>query len=246
MADNKPAKQTGKIQQKNRGDNIVGKIELPTETRIRALINAGGKVVASSIPGFKEFFQVVDTINQEVREEKLKILLSQFSAHFEDIESALGQLQQLFQHREGLVLFSKIIHILDNEVINKEWADILANVLKTISDSDIKEQFTKHSYILSQIDKLSPHALLLLHKYNLWSKVKFTGSTTMSGQTIVSDWDSQTTKLFCTNVNIQDAEIEERIRHAFQDLEGRGVFKITEGKGVALTKVGEEIYDYIS
>lgn len=226
-------------------EDITDEVELPTETTIRALMTAGGKVVAGSIPGLNKFFQVVNMINQEVREEKLKILLSQFGNRFDNIESALDQLRQLFQHREGLILFSKIIHILDNEVINDEWADVLANVLKTVSDSDVKEQFTKHSYILAQIDKLSPHALLLLHKYDSWSKVKFTGSTTMSGQTIVGDWDSQITNLFCSNTNVQDAEVKERIRHAFQDLEGRGMFKITEGKGVALTQVGQEIYNYI-
>lgn len=226
--------------------NAVDEIELPTQTTIRALINAGGKVVVGSIPGLNKFFQVVDTINQEVREEKLKILLSQFGNRFDNIEGTLDQLRQLFQHREGLILFSKIIHILDNEVVNDEWADVLANVLKTISDSDVKEQFARHSYILAQIDKLSPHALLLLHKYDSWSKVKFTGSTTMSGQTIVGDWDSQITNLFCSNTNTQDMEVKERIRHAFKDLEGRGIFKITEGKGVSLTQVGQEIHNYIS
>lgn len=227
-------------------EDIVDEVELPTDTTIRALISASGKVVAGSIPGLNKFFQVVDTINQEVREEKLKILLSQFGNRFENIESALDQLRQLFQHREGLILFSKIIHILDNEVINDEWADVLADVLKTVSDSDVKEQFAKHSYILAQIDKLSPHALLLLHKYDSWSKVKFTGSTTMSGQTIVGDWDSQITNLFCSNTNTQDVEAKERIRHAFKDLEGRGIFKITESEGVSLTQVGQEIYNYIS
>lgn len=234
------------MKNRNNEKNMVDEVELSTKTTIRTLISASGKIFAGSIPGLNKFFQVVDTINQEVREEKLKILLSQFGNRFDNIESALGQLRQLFQHRDGLILFSKIIHILDNEVINDEWADVLANVLKTISDSDIKKQFAKHSYILAQIDKLSPHALLLLHKYDSWSKVKFTGSTTMSGQTIVGDWDSQITNLFCSNTNLQEVEVKERIKHAFRDLEGRSIFNITEGKGVALTKVGQEIYNYIS
>lgn len=243
---NKLQKRQRQIKSKKDNRGVVDQIELPTGTAIRALISSGGKVLIGSIPGLNKFFQVVETINQKVREEKLEILLSEFVGRFENIESAMGQLQKFFQHREGLILFQKIIHILDNEIINDEWADVLANVLKTVSDSDVKEQFTKHSYILAQIDQLSPHALLLLHKYDSWSKVKFTGSTTMSGQTIVGDWDSQITKLFCANTNTQDGTVKERIRHAFNDLDGRSIFKITEGKGVLLTQVGQEIYNYIS
>lgn len=232
--------------QKKAEENSIDQVEISTKITIRTLKNASIKVVAGLIPGINKLFQVFDTINQEVKEEKLKILLSQFGNRFDNIENALNHLRQLFQHKEGLILFSKIIHILDNEVINDEWIDVLANVLKTVSDSNVKEQFEKHSYILAQIDKLSPHALLLLHKYDSWSKVKFTDSTTVSRQTIVGDWDSQITNLFCSNTNTQDTEVKERIRHAFKDLEGRGIFKITKDKGVSLTQVGQEIYNYIS
>src|SRR4051812_46578197 len=108
-------------------------IELSKEQVKDVLTSAGVKSIAENIPFFNKLFGVIERVNEEVREEKLRILLGQFQSHFNNHDKAFNQLKALFGSRSGLILFQKIFHILDNGDADPEWIDLLAKALQYVS-----------------------------------------------------------------------------------------------------------------
>lgn len=225
--------------------NPVEGINLPPEKIKEILLGATVKEGIQLLPFFGKVFQVVKNIDQEFKQAQLIILLREFKDHFESIDEAQRKLENLLTSKAGMILFKKLIHVLDNSDLDEEWLSLLGRVLYSISDSDFKKQFDKHSYTLSQIEQLSAQGLLLISQFNIWSKIKFTGSTTVSKQTLVGDRHNQLARFFCKETGITDGDVIERVKHAFNDLESKGIFYLTEGKSVLLTHVGGEILSYI-
>jgi len=217
----------------------LDRIELSKEKYAEIIANAGTKTLGGKIPILGILLEGVDRITQKVREEKLKILLNGFEKRFNSTENALNQFKKLFQSGPGVVLFEKIVHILDNGTEDREWIDLLSNVLKNIVNNEIGKQFEELSYVLAQIAKLSPQALIVLSKIESWHSYKFTGSTTMSKQTVVGDWDTQIAKHFATAIGVIDNNKIVRMAHTFRELESAGMIFISEDKKLTCTEVGE-------
>lgn len=240
------------LQKKNnktqiQGDSdLVNQVDLPDDKIGEVLSKAGGKIIADNIPIFNKFFGAIEKVNSEIREEKLKILLSSFQSHFDSIDEAFAQFSKIFKNRAGIILFQKIIHILDQGDADEEWIDLLGNVLNSITADEVEKHFEEKSYILSQIARLSPQALLILSKGDNWGSVKFTGSTTMSNQTIVGDWDSQAAIFFASQVNITDEEVKLRISHTFRELESNGMIYVTPSKSLGCTQIGARVQSIVT
>lgn len=216
----------------------LDKIELSKEKYADIIASAGSKTVGGKIPVLGILLEGVERITGEIREEKLKILLNGFEKRFDSTEEALGQFKKLFQSRTGVVLFEKIVHILDDGTEDREWIDLLSSVLKNVLDNEIEKQFEELSYVLAQISKSSPQALIILSKKKNWQTYKFTGSTTMSKQTVVGDWDAQIAKHFAASINVTDKSKIVRIAHTFRELESTRMIFIADKK-LACTEVGE-------
>ena len=217
----------------------LDKIELSKEKYAEIIAKGGSKTLAGKIPILGTLLEGVDKITQEIREEKLKILLNGFEKKFLSTENALNQFKKIFQSKSGIILFEKIVHILDNGTEDREWIDLLSSVLKNIVNNDIEKQFEELSYVLAQISKLSPQALVVLNKKESWHPYKFTGSTTMSKQTVVGDWDTQIAKHFGAEIGTIDKNKIVRMAHTFRELENTGMVHITEDKKLSCTEVGE-------
>jgi hypothetical protein len=98
-------------------------------------------------------------------------------------------------------------------------------------------------YTLSQIDRLSPQALILISKYDVWREVNIQGTTTTSGFTM-GDWAPQVTRFLTTKMGGTNLHAGGRINHSFRELESTGMLALT-GHQLKLTAFGLEIYRII-
>ncbi len=221
----------------------LDEIELSEEQLTTAITEATTGSIGSSIPIFRKVLEWTERVKQNTKEEKLKILLKHYSAHFESIEKANETFNFLLGTRSGQVLFSKIVNLLDSNT-DEEAIELLANILKKISDTDFEKQFEQHLYILSQIDKLTPQALIMLSKYEIWKQVSLSGGTTTSKHTVLGDWDSQVANFLARSLKITDSNTVLRIAHSFLELESAGLIFL-DGSFIKLAIIGAEIYQII-
>ncbi|MFA6095380.1 MAG: hypothetical protein WC767_00880 [Candidatus Paceibacterota bacterium] len=215
-------------------------IEL-TEEQIREVIQISGtNLVTKIIPGLGQFLGFIEYADQKIREQKLNNLLNVFISKFESADKALGQIGKLLSDRAGIVLFQKIIQIIDNGSADDEWLNILANVLRNISNEDFVKHFEAKDYVLSQISRLTPQALIIISKHNIWKQCQIQNTTTTSGQTASGDWSEQITMFLRNKLGISDLHTGARINHSFRELESAGLVKLT-GHELKFTAIGVEI-----
>ena len=215
-------------------------IELKPQQIVGVLVEATSQTIASSFPGLNKLFEWVERIDQISREEKLKTLLIEYNAHFESTDDALSRLRLLTATRGGQTLFRKVIQIIDKGAEDQEWIRLLAKVVQRISEAEFEKYFDAQMFMLSQIDRLTPQALLILSKYGIWKGVNIQNTTTTSGQT-VGDWAPQVTMFMRQRIGIENLEVGGRINHSFRELESAGMITLS-GHQLKLTAIGLEIY----
>lgn len=223
--------------------DLIDSNELSGEQIGKVLKNSVAKGFARAIPGIRELYSVVDTVNQEIREEKMGNVLRDFQSHFQSIDQAMSQLKTLLSNRAGIIIFQKVVQIIDNGSMDEEWLFLMSKVLKWVSDPDFERQFEGRTYALSQIARLSPQALIILSKYRVWQQVNIQGTTTMSGQT-AGDWEGQVTRFLKAKIGIEDGYIGIRINHSFKELDSAGMVRL-EGHQLKLSAIGLEIHQML-
>ncbi len=243
MSSDKLSQKDSKLVQKAAHDknwNILDKIKLTPQETAGVLTSATVGTIASFIPGINKFFEWVERAGQISREEKLKILFKQYSANFDSIDDALSKLKLLITTRGGQTLFRKIIQIIDKGPEDEEWIQLLSRVLKNISNKEFEKYFEEEMYTLSQIDRLSPQALILISKYDVWRKVNIQGTTTTSGFTM-GDWAPQVTRFLTAKIGGVSLHAGGRINHSFRELESTGMLELKSNQ-LKLTAIGLEIH----
>lgn len=225
--------------------DLISKNDLSTE-QIRTIISASlvKGIAGALIPGLRSVIGAVEAINQEIRAEKLNNVLRDFQNHFDSTDRALTQLKTLLSSRAGVVIFHKVVQIVDNGSSDGEWLGLLSKVLKKVSDSDFEKHFEKRAYVLSQIARLSPQALIILSNYPIWRDANIQGTTTTSGQT-AGDWQPQVTSFLKAKLEVKDSEIVGRMNHSFEELHSTGMIKL-EGHKMVLTPIGGEIQELLN
>ncbi len=213
-------------------------VELSGKQVVEVIKESGAKIIAGLV-GLGGFVGALDTLDQKIKEEKIKILLTQFQTKFEDINEALNRLKSILGTRAGVIIFQKVIHILDNGDVDMEWIDLLAKVLKKISDDDFEKYFEERTFLLAQIAKLSPQALILLSKYEVWRQANIQSTTTTSGIT-AGDWIPQTTRFLMSKMGKENLHLGARVNHSFHELESAGMVKLNQHQ-VKLTAIGMEL-----
>ncbi|HVT75173.1 MAG TPA: hypothetical protein VHD69_02025 [Candidatus Paceibacterota bacterium] len=209
--------------------------------QIKEVVQASGtNLIVKIIPALDKFLGWIDYADQKIREQKLNNLLNVFISKFESTDKALKQIGELFRNRAGIILFQKIIQIIDNSSADDEWLNILANVLKNISNDDFVKHFEAKDYVLAQISKLTPQALIIINKHDIWKQAHIQNTTTTSGQTASGDWSEQITMFLRSKVGITDLHTGARINHSFRELESAGLIKLT-GHELKFTAIGLEI-----
>lgn len=200
--------------------------------------------IVSSIPGFNKVFEWIERVDQASREEKLKTLLVEYKERFESFEDAISRLKLLTATRGGQTLFRKVIQIVDKGDEDQEWIRLLAIVLRRVSEAEFEKYFDAQMFVLSQIDRLSPQALILLSEYDVWRQANIQNTTTTSGQTM-GDWVPQVTMFMRQKKSVDNLEVGARINHSFRELESTGMVDL-KGHQLKLTAIGLEIHQAIT
>lgn len=225
--------------------DILDELELSGKEAIEVLKEASAGTALSSIPVLNKIFEWSERVNQAAREKKLKMLLAQYAQSFASIEEAQSKLAFVVGTTQGRILFHKVLQLSEKGTEDPEWIRLLANVLGNMSDSDIEAKFNEYEYALSQIDRLSVHAVIVLSKYEGWKKVSLSGSTTTSKHTVLGDWDSQAANFLARNLNVTESAIILRIGHSFLELERAGMV-VLDGSQLKLDIIGAEVYRVIN
>jgi hypothetical protein len=215
-------------------------IELEPQQIAGALTQATTGAIASSIPVINKLFEWAERVDQASREKKLKILFNKYSTHFQSIDDAVSNLKLLTATRGGQTIFRKIIQIISKGPEDQEWINLLAVVLRRISGAEFEKYFESQMFILSQIDRLTSQALIILAQYDIWKDVTIQKTTTTSGQTM-GDWAPQVTMFMRQKTGINNLEVGGRINHSFRELESSGMITLS-GHRLKLTAIGLEIY----
>lgn len=223
------------------------KLDLPQSEAIKMLLDAVFETGAGLIPGVGTLLDFTNRLEEKIRERKLSILLQSFAEHFGSIDEAISRLKFLHSNPSGIVLFHKIILILNNGSDEEEWIQSLANVLKNLSESEIEDKFEEYKYALSQIERLTAQAVIILSKYDVWKEVTIQNTTSMSGQTISGDWDSQATNYLIRSmgIGVTESGVALRMMHSFEELKNAGLVLLDHDK-LKLSIVGAEIVSYIT
>lgn len=199
--------------------------------------------LASFVPPLGKLLEWSEKVDQGVKEQKLQTLLRKYNERFLSHDETITKLKFLTATTSGKVLLSKVIRLVDN-MADEESINLLANTLKNITDSDVEKKFEEHAYILSQIDRLTPQALVVLSKYEDWKTCSLSGTTTTSKHTVSGDWDSQIATFLTGKLGITASDIKLRMAHSFWELESTGMI-VLDGSFVKLEIIGAEVYRYI-
>ncbi len=245
----KAGKRMPAVSQPRESDQL-NKIRLSKTQSKKVVFEATVQTVAQNLPGHlgkmvSKLLGWTEKVNQGVREEKMTILLNQYAGHFQSLDEAISKFRSLIGTRPGSILLSKVIQILDNTTSDAEYIALLANVLKHLSDSDIEKQFELNVYILAQISRLTPQALIVLSKFNEWKKVVISGTTTTSSNTVCGDWESQAANFLGPQIGITDAFTLLRIGHSFLELESTGMILLSKSS-LLIQMIGAEVYRLIT
>lgn len=218
-------------------------IELESRQIAGVLAEATTGSIVSSIPVLNKMFEWMERVDQASREEKLKTLLAEYTGRFESVEDAISKLKLLAATRGGQTIFRKIIQIVDKGAEDKEWIRLLSIALRKVSETEFEKYFDAQMFVLSQIDRLSPQALILLSKYDIWKQANIQNTTTTSGQTM-GDWIPQATMFMRQKIGVENLEVGARINHSFRELESTGMVDL-KGHQLKLTAIGLEIHRVI-
>lgn len=226
--------------------NPLDDIQLTEEEKALLLTETGVNSAIEMIPYVGRLIGVTNKFSEALDQKKLEKLLIMLRGKMDSQEQFSGAIKKLITSGCGLTLFQKTIQILrkDND---EDFIRLLSNVLQNICKEDFEEMFDQLNYVLSQIEKLSAQALLLVSKYEQWKGLRLNGATGMGGGIICPNWDKQVTTHFMNNMSLNDDGIIRRVNHAFRELESSGIIHLTkETKSVDFTDIGEEVYQKIT
>jgi|SRR3989339_125328 len=220
------------------------KVDLNSQQIAGVLVEATKGSIISSVPGINKLLEWVERVDQASREEKLKMLLTELTERCDSLEDVFSKLKLLTATPGGQTIFRKVLQIVDKGAEDREWIQLLATTLERISNEDFEKYFDSQMFTLSQIDRLSPQALIVLSKYDIWKEVEIQGTTTTSGQTM-GDWIPQVTRFMRTKLKIESLEVGARINHSFRELESVGLVNL-KGHDLKLTAIGLELHRVIT
>ena len=236
-----------KLSSKEEGTNdLFDGIDLSEEKAQELLVETVGETFLDGVAEFihiSKFLNFSKSYNQKIDRARTIMLLSEFKEKHENTDKFKGAFKKIISTPSGMNLLQKIIRITQVNIADKSYIDKLATVLKNISDSDFETLFQEHNYVLSQIEKLTPQALLLLSDQINWPPITF-ASTTSSGVTTGRDWDTAFAILYSNRKGKYDEKTRARIVHSINELKNNNLVGL-EATHIPLTLVGEEVYRYL-
>jgi hypothetical protein len=254
--------------QEDKIGSILNEIPIPEDKLVEIASQEIGETIRDlafnslGIGHLTNLFNLGERINKVQKEWKRGKLLQFIIEESEDQKEKQKRFENFVTDPQGNILYNKVIRLVDDNPPNTYYIKLLANALKTIHDSDFKSRFSKHIYVLNQIEKLTSQALLLLSDYNSWPEF-IIGNYSSDGEFIDSSWVNEFLASYAPHKEIKDKNMIDRMAHSFLELEqnellrsktlnGSSGYKelssIKEDKTkakIVLTPVGNEIFSYI-
>jgi hypothetical protein len=223
--------------------NPLTGIEIPKGLKDELLVKTFGESVLTEIPFINKISEFLQSYKNKLDDARLLILLTEFKNKHETTEKFQSQLKRLITTPSGISLFQKVVRIINIDVFDVDCIKLFATALKKVSDSDLDKLFDKHNYVLSQIEKLSPQALFLLHDKPNWPTFNFS-STTLGNQVLGEGWAPAFVKSYFNAKRIVDDNKIQYGAHAVRELVNNSFVKVERDR-LVLTGVGESMYEYI-
>lgn len=214
------------------------------------------RTIRDNVLGLFKIGEVIKTIlnwneeiDSDIKEAKKEYLLTVYFDKTDQVEDALGKIQQLLTNPQGNTIFNKILSILDNTPPDTLLTEHLAKALKHIANSDFISLFEDHKYALNQIEMLTPQALTILSDYKSWPVWQLTNYSS-SGIRLNSHWLPDFVNVYATAKGIDDTGMMAKISYSMNDLIknriAEGVLIKQERAAAAiLTEIGKLIVKYV-
>ncbi len=225
----------------------LSEIEITGVDRIEAAADAAMRIFFDKtlglIPGIGALINFTHEYDNEIEKRKLEILLENFQQRHTSIEVSVDKMNTLLRSGSGFILFRKVMALVGDGPPEPEYLALLANTLKRIVDTDFTTLFLDHSYVLYQMDKLTPYALILLADNAKWPKIDF-ASTTTSGVTNGQGWDMSFASKYCEYKGLSEHMAKLRICHVINELRNNNICEL-QPNALSLTMIGAELTSYI-
>lgn len=242
-------------------------IQVPENIKNEIIKDETGKGIRGTIletlglGSVEKIFSTAENVEAAMKEYKKALLMQAYMDKTENIADEVEKLEKFVTSAEGNILFNKIIRILNTNVEDREYIEILGRVLKMMTNSDFINLFSKYVYALNQIDKLTPQALIILLDYKIWPEFLMTRYSSNEG-VIVSEWVEEFMKNYVKVKKIEQQDTSRRIAHALRELlrnnlilarmksqnDSKDMGSVREANQPAiceLTELGSEIIDYV-
>ena len=207
---------------------------------------------------------VLDTaerIEGATQEYKKGMLMEEYGRQVKINQDEVAKLKKFVTSPEGNIVFNKIIRILNNNPPIPYYAKLLATALRKIINSDFSNLFTKHVYVLNQIEKLTPQALIILVDCKNWPEYSI-GAYASERGVITSEWIKSFLSSYAPVKKVADDSMIRRMGHALQELLRANLIvsrhaHATDSKGLGSlhdstnpakcepTELGMEILEYV-
>lgn len=222
------------------------------------LLSLGGTLGES----INKLFDLNERIDEKIRNRKKEYLLIRLYENSNRNYEIIDKLKTYLINPQFSILFNKLIRILNDGTDNKAYIDKLSLVLKHIIDrGDFSKEFEDHKYILDQIERLSPQAIIILADYRNWPEFIIEAPYESDKQGFAtSEWIDTFSPKYAAKRNIQfdyrlnnilrELDRNNLIRCQLLDQQGHSTFgSIQEAINSAtcvVTGLGEEITAYIT
>ncbi len=243
-----PSHQNSLVKAKSNVIDPLRGIELSQEKQNKILLETVGAKIFERIPLFGGLINFFQTYRDKIDAAKLAVLWEKLREKMQSQEQFTEAINRILSSNTGLNLFQKIFKILNKDHFDPEFVDLLASCLKNMSVSDLDKMFEELNYTLSQIERISVQALIILSKHQFWNGVRLERATNMSGQLIAGDWDNQVSNHFAAKIGMStDKKGIERLAHTFRELQANGLTMLNnQTRSVDLTEIGKDVFELIS
>lgn len=191
--------------------------------------------------------------NKELQEAKKSILLSNYLNKTDSIEQSMTELREFISNPYGNTIFNKILSMLEDSPPDQDLLNHLTKVLTYIIDQkNFEKMFSNHKFFLTQLDKLSPQALVIIADYKEWPPFNLQMSQQF-GELISSDFHKEFTNAYTKKKKITDINKIKRIEHTIIEIKQAGIVigiqKTTEQRSepakMVLTTIGSDLLPYL-
>lgn len=189
-------------------ENINLPQELINEIGVEEVKKSLIETVFSLIPGgqfITKLNQTSETIEEKLNQAKLEYLLSHYIERNESVESAVNNLNKIFSDPFAFSIYSKIIKISNESILDEDLLKILANVLHNLSKADIESQFEDIKFVLSQIEQIPVQSLVVIR--NLEENPTFYTSTVQEAEPargMLNDFSNDLAFYYLKNQNFDE------------------------------------------